>query len=112
MIKRHTSGGGDDHEQKTLDGAKKIMFGLIIASIVLWIGPIALGLETDTGSTSQTGACEGQNIDMVACLDQTETNVGRGINYVLDIFKYVLLVGAIGSIVFLRVRSTPCTIRP
>ena len=110
MIKRHTSGGGDDHEQKTLEGAKKIMFGLIIAAIVLWVGPIALGLQADTGTRAQTGACEGQNIDMVACMEETETNVGRMMNSVLDIFKYILLAGAIGSIVFLRIRP-PCTIR-
>ena len=110
MIRRHTSDVGDDHEQKTLEGAKKIMFGLIVTAIVLWVGPIALGLEADTGTTSQTGACTGQNIDMVACMEETETNVGRVMNSVLDIFKYILLAGAIGSIVFLRIRP-PCTIR-
>ena len=119
MIKRHIS---KDSQEDSLEAAKKGVYVLIAAAVIMWLAPVLLidatnPLGGQTGGTA-TEICVTNPDGSITCTKQTRTGngtlVGSIVSFkndaqtvaaaILDIMKYVLLVGAVAGIAVLRVR--------
>ncbi len=127
MIRRHTADEATD--KSTMGGAKTVIAILIIGAVVLWMAPaLLLGGGTDgasyacnddgsvtvtktvtagSGSTTTTETIAADKVTIEHSLACAEGTMAGSVLILVDIFKYVLLVAAIGSVAVLRVSGAP-----
>ena len=109
MIRRHTADEATD--KSTLSGAKTVIGVLIIATVVIWLAPALLTGETVIGGATAVPCDESDGTaNIVEDLACARDGVKGAVLTLVDIFKYVLLVAAIGSVAVLRVappRASP-----
>ena len=134
MIRRHTADEATD--KSTLSGAKNVIAVLIMATVIIWMAPaLLLGSGTDgaayvcnddgsvtvtkttttgSGSTTTTETIAAGKLTIEHSLACAEGMVAGAVLTLVDIFKYVLLAAAIGSVAVLRVappRASPPTLK-
>ena len=141
MLRRHTN--KDVTDDSVLEGAKKALYVLVIAAVIMWISPYLFetgGLPScddltklspgqicaDGTGTSAVPKCVSESYNLISpgsagvCStaggdDLTgritgATNEAKTVAAaVMDVLKYVLSVGAIATIVIMRVRVAAAT---
>ena len=98
MIKRHTS--KDQEGEDSLETAKKAVYVLIVAGVVMWLAPELL--FSDTSLTD--GKTDNPNSEIAQQVQQFTSDTQIVAKAVLDTLKYVLLAATIGAITFMRIR--------
>lgn len=99
MIKRHIS--GDQEKEDSLDIAKKAIYVLIVAGVVMWLAPELL--FSDTALTD--GSTDNPDSEIAQQVQQFTSDTRIIAMAVLDTLKYVLLAAIIGAIAFMRIRT-------
>lgn len=132
MIRRHSSSGTDNTDDKVLEGAKKAMYVLIIAAAIMWLSPYLFpGGGTDAYTEPRvmhgdpffckpgTDECiryvpsgTGDDMSLADRISAASTEARTVSQSIMDTAAYVLTVCAVISIVIMRVRVSPTTTRP
>ena len=98
MIKRHTN---KDSEEDSLETAKKAVYVLIVAGVVMWLAPELL---FDDANTITDGSSDTPHSDIAQQVQQFTSDTQIVAKGILDTLKYVLLAATIGAIAFMRIR--------
>ena len=133
IVRRQQNNNGYDTD--AMDGHRNVLYALILAAAVVWLGPPMLGIGD--GSVAQCGDLSGlEPLELCAApdgaiyranddatgvapvdADEEKTLAGTIISATgemqtvaaafLDATKFVLLAAAVGAIVIMRVRPRP-----
>lgn len=98
MIKRHTN---KDQEEDSLETAKKAVYVLIVAGVVMWLAPELL---FDDANTITDGSSDTPDSEIARQVQQFTSDTQIIAKGILDTLKYVLLAATIGAIAFMRIR--------
>lgn len=102
MIKRHTT--KDVTDDSMMDSAKRVIYVLVVAAVILWVGPLVIGDDLPDADSGDDCANPDSSLGMANCIEETANNIGFMISQVINIAKYMILVGAIASIAILYIR--------
>lgn len=135
MITRKRQQNDDDYDATTMDMARNVVYVLVLAAVVVWLGPPALGI--DVGGVKSCGdlsdmrplelcsAPDGalyrangdatgvEPVDTDGKENLADTIIGATAKAqtvmaaVMEALKYGLLVAAVASIAVMRVRPRP-----
>ena len=107
MFRRMTA---KDDAIDPLEQGKKILGGLGIATLIVFVGPLILFEEEVPGTpgtpapAASAGVAGGKTANFMT---KIEGEVEAGARSLLEIFKWVLLAATVGAIVFLRMARVP-----
>lgn len=89
-----------DEEEDSLDTAKKAIYVLVIAGVIMWLAPELLFSDEDTLTDGSTDTPSSDIATQVQQFTSDTQIIAKGI---LDTLKYVLLAATIGAIAFMRI---------
>lgn len=100
----------DDKEgTDTLKTAKNLMFAMVAALVIMWvIAPMMFDVDVDPDATNDD--CKDDDPDSICVRIKNATDdAGLIFKSALDVVRYALIVGAIGSFAWLKMRVAPHT---
>ena len=133
MIRRHRKSGDDDYEADAVDNARNMLYVLVLAACIVWLGPLALGIDggvkdcadlselepfelcvTPDGKTyrvngdaTDAGPVDADEENLADAIMGAAADAEAVLVAVLDVTKYALLVAVAASITVMRVSINP-----
>ena len=99
VIKRHIGDSNTQDKEDSLEAAKNGIYVLIAAAVIMWLAPVLLiDVTNPLGDTPSNS-----NSTLVGSIVSFKNDAQTVAAAILDIMKYVLLVGAVAGIAVLRV---------
>lgn len=98
----------DDKEgTDTLKSAKNLVLAMVAALVIMWvIAPMMFEVNVDPTATNTD--CTDTDPDSICMKIKNATDdAGLIFKSALDVVRYALIVGAVGSVAWLRVRVAP-----